>query len=364
MMKLPPLQSHHRSFFYFHNMKHSLFGSIVCAFACNILLAACHSDETSFSVIPSSDPTIVWQRPHTYFLGYKGAIRSVEEYKQFTEDGENYDTDIIRTEFDAYGQITHYNPTGTPSARWIGMATESYYYEYDIHHRINKAETKMQEETISTYTFHYGSDTRFYPLPCTIGEIPLLMVQGLIDVQSNDENFKVTITNDNITYTTTENTWRGTLVHQNTFNYAPNSLFPKECIKTTSRNDEVLSKEITSYTFDEEGWLTATDIKIYENNELIEKQQVHYHPSIPLSPQHKQVISADGITSNWEYEYDENDWQSRVLYQQEETEERELYQYHKIDKQGNWYEGEFTWNERVNPAHWLQTFRIYRNITY
>lgn len=363
MMKLPPLQSHHRSFFYSPIMKHSLFGTLVGILSFGLLLSACDSSETSHWV-HSPEQSSVWQQPHSKLLGYKAAVRAVEEYKQFTEDGENYDSDIIRTEFDAYGQITHYNPTGTPSVRWIGMATESYNYEYDAHHHITKAEVKMQEETLSTYTFHYGSDTRFYPLPCAVGEIPFLMVQGLTEVQYSDENFTAAITDDGITYTTTENTWRGTLVHQSSFSYAPNSLYPKECIKTTSRNDEELNKEITTYTFDEEGWLTTTKIKVFENNILIEEQQVHYHPTLPLSPQRKQVISADGVISNWEYEYNENGWLSRVLYQQEETEERELYQYLKIDKQGNWYEGEFTWNERVNPAHWLPSFRIFRNITY
>lgn len=329
------------------------------------LLLACDKDETPPPINPTNTVN------HMEQLGFCGKLKSVTETTSVYIDGTWEAFDVKQTTFDANGNITSYNPTGmtatyrTPNKRWVGVEMNSYRYTYTENQDLTKAVVTSVGEEETTYSLTYNDVSRCIPLPFPLGTLELPMVKGLQTVASNLEGFSCEIRENEVCYKWVTTLWRDTWRSEITYLYATNDIYPSERISLELSDTEgEVSREHTTFEFSDKGTLKRTTVKRYVYGSLQETENRTYDAAPCQRLILKEIVSADGSRSVWEYRYDENGWLSNISRTDASGTYDEHYRYTNIDAWGNWYVGEFTWNSHVDINHSDDAVKVERILTY
>lgn len=335
-----------------------------------ILIAVCVAcDDTDNVPAPTSTkPDSFWEYPHSAFMGLEGAVSHVTD--RFYLPDENSESEkMMEARFDTSGRLTYYNPTGIEpeiSARWIGVASAYYQYQYNATGQLTSATVNEVGLAPCTYTLTYADHDCYVPLIFPMGPMGFFMVKGVTSIESNDKTIKYHFENNKATYS--RSSW--SLVTETTYEYATGSHYPARCVITKSRNNEVMEKEIVEYAFDAYGNLLSTDkkmIMIEENdqNNVYEHTILHYIKDELLLIESKSTVSGDD-KYEWEYTYLANKLLAGILckHNGEYMPDEESYSFSDLDEMTNWTHSIQKTSSSIDWNHQDITLDIQRQISY
>lgn len=317
---------------------------------------------------PESPVTSFWEgQSHCAMMGWKGSIKAVDEKSYPVSSGTlNDEEDPLSScnwKFDANGHLFYYNPTGIepePSTRGVWQTMACYSYEYDESGRLIRAMVDDFSSEPIVYTLTYENHDIYVPLIFPLGTYEYFLVKGLKSIVSDNGSITYTYKDHKSSYVT--ESWSGTST--TTFEYNAESVYPVRKTITLSRDDVVLSTEVTSYIYNKDGSLTSTDKIVKEGEKEVERTVTRYAEStlVPLS-----ILTDAGGQMDWTYIYNEDNWLMEVSYKEDLNDgidSKETTDYIQIDTVGNWSVAMQQQSNMVDWSHIDGSVKIIRNIEY
>jgi hypothetical protein len=340
------------------------------------LLVACNEQEP---IAPSNGSSVFWNQPHSTFMGMKGHVQEIQETHYFEEEGCWYEGDVSRLTFSPEGHITAYQPTVfTETGTWTASAQPSlpskrsfserlcdYTYHYE-HQRLTGI-TINEWGADMPVVFHltYGTSSRFIPLPCPLGTQAFFLIQGIATITADGIDFTMEQEGNTLVYTMKQQTWRGTLVEQTSYEYEAGTHYPTRSTTTTTLRDIEQTRTETLYTFAPGGALQTTQSTTFENSSATGSTTCRYRNGSLLLPSSRNIVPAEGATYTLLYEYDRYENLVSVTRSAEgETAQAETILYESYDAAGNWTTSFASQSSQVDPNHNDATIRTERSIRY
>lgn len=335
----------------------------LCPYWVGSFLVSCSDSENSESV-----PSSVWEYAHTYLMGFQGNVTSFKEMVYEANSAASAEVFTSRiAQFDAWGRITGYDPTGVVSTtRMLGMEINRYNYQYDTDGQLIHVEVETIGGEKTTYTIHYQKEVQHYvPLPFPLGPLNFFCVKGVKAIEGSD-GLQGSWQNDAfVCQQTIHANTRWEITTTTTSYYTSTAMpYPEVVEEETAMGGEILSKEMRTYTYDACGTPKTCRKEIVEGTDIIENSLTTYC-SWPLMACEQESWSENGRTVTLRYTYD-NQHRLISIRRQADSESgpAETMIYTEEDSHGNWTRGSQQWNELVNANHPDIEVRIVRSFTY
>lgn len=327
---------------------------------------------------------ILWDNSHDYFMGLKGHPVKMVEKRIQEEEGERIEVPYVYF-FNEQGNLTKYDPSGISEqeSRWVPVDARVYTYQYDEAGKLAEAgiQTIGAPEDDLTYTLEYGSHDLYVPLPFSVGTLDFVLQKGVTEVKENGVSILTCNGTNTVSYSSEEGMGFFKLKVEGTYRYDGHK-YPVSLEETKSMSGVTVSKKTVKYTFDENGFLLASETLTdmsgeYEMPEgsCYRKEVLTYQPGGYMMTQ-KAVVdyvnTIDGMEGENHYtlQYWYNDKllltgiTKTVSDSTAGEDAEESYSYASYDAKENWTEARYRWNTDVDESHLTGEFTVQREFTY
>lgn len=327
---------------------------------------------------------ILWDCSHDFFMGLnEHPIKMVEKRIQ-EEDGERIEIPYVYY-FNAQGNLTKYDPSGisVQESRWVPVDARVYTYQYDETGKLAEAQIQTigVEEDTQTYTVEYGSHELYVPLPFSVGTLNFVLRKGVTAIKENGASLLTCDGTNTVSYSNEEGMGFFKLKVEGTYHYDGHK-YPVSLEETKSMEEVIVSKKTVNYTFDENGFLLASETLTdmsgeYEAPEgsCYKKETITYNEGRYMEP--KKVVvdyvnTIEGMESenhySLQYWYNDKFLLTGITKTVSDStlgeNAEESYSYTSFDEEGNWTEARYRWNTDVDETHLTGNFIVQREFTY
>ena len=333
-----------------------------------LVIASC-DDEHNVNGGEGNGDTSFWAQSHTTLVGVKGMVSRVTENTYALKDGAEIDpATLLDMSFNAADRMTYYNATGmepeTPETRGVWQTMAYYSYQYDRDGKMVQATVTPVGDEPMVYHLTYDEHAQYVPLIFPLGGMDFFLVKGLKSIVSEDETVSYTFDGTKASYK--QEAWTGDI--ETVYSYAADSPYPVKKVVTTSRGEDILGVETTTYTYGEKGRLLKTDVRALEGGAETLRTITNYAEAQSLLPLSVKM-DMGGFMADWTYTYNSELRLQKVDYienkgSEDEVTDKEEYEYTSADSNGNWTDSKQLQSSIVNMSHLDGLIGVRRTIIY